>query len=295
MKINDVVELLKKEGYECVFFGDSERKVEGFSDPSDYRNNSIIWLGDIKYLELKDGQNCSDVALLLCSENFKEKKLFPNVLVCKDPRNAFVRLLELSQKEDELVGIAESAVIDPGTVIGKNVYIGPNCVIGKDVIIGDNSKLMPGCYIEHTKMGNNCVVYPNCVIGMAGFGFRKEKSLVMEPHIGKVILGDNVEVLSGSVIERGSTKDTTIGKGTKLACLTNIGHNVTVGENCQIIGGIMNGFATIGDRSELIRCIVANRIKIGHDVKIGLNSTVVRDIPNNVIAFGSPAKVKGSN
>lgn len=294
MKISEVMDLLHAEGYACELFGDPDCVVDGFADPSEYRDGAIIWLGDIKYLTLQDDQGYSDIALLLCKDDFMEKDLFPNVLVCEDPRNAFVRLLELSQEEDELIGVDLSAVIDPSAVIGQDVYIAPNCVIGKDVVIGDNCKIMPGAYIEHTIMGNNCIIYPNCVIGVAGFGFRKDSALVMEPHVGKVVLGDNIEILSGSVIERGSTKNTTIGRGTKLACLTNVGHNVTVGEDCQIIGGILNGFANIGDRSELIRCVVGNRIKIGKDTKIGLNSTVVRDIPDNVVAFGSPARIKSS-
>ena len=295
MKAKEIEQTLLHEGYPCRLLGDSQAEINGFSDPSEYRLGTMIWLGDIKYLALKEEQTFSDVALLLCKESFKEKSRFKNVLICDDPRNAFIRLMELSQDDVPLVGIDESALIDQDAVLGKNVYIGPNCVVGKDVVIGDNCKIMAGVFIEHATLGSNCSIYPNCVIGAAAFGFRKQKSLVIEPHLGRVVLGDNVEILSSSVVERGSTKDTVVGEGSKIACLTNIGHNVTIGKNCQIIGCMINGFASVGDESELIHCVVANRIKIGKNVKIGLNSTVVRDIPDNSIAFGSPARVRGGN
>lgn len=295
MKAKEVERVLLEEGYACKLVGNSQVEVNGFSDPSDYRLGTIIWLGDIKYLTLKEEQDFSDIALLLCENGFKEKDKFKNVLICDDPRNAFLRLMELSQNDVPLVGVDKSAVIEQGTVFGKNVYVGPNCVIGKDVVIGNDCKIMAGSFIEHTTLGSNCSVYPNCVIGTAAFGFRKQESLVMEPHLGRVVLGNDVEVLSSSVIERGSTKDTVIGEGSKIACLTNIGHNVTVGRNCQIIGCMINGFASVGDESELIHCVVANRIKIGKNVKVGLNSTVVRDIPDNSVAFGSPARVRGDH
>ena len=292
MKVKDIESLLKKEGYSCVLCGDGDVEIEGFSDPSSYRAGTVIWLGDMKYLSLREEQTVQDVALLMCRDTLEGREQFPNVLICEDPRNAFVRLMELAQCEKREEGIHPSATIDAGAIIGEHVYIGPNCVIGKDVVIGDNCSIMPGSYVEHTEMGDNCEIYPNCVIGTAAFGFRKDDGLVMEPHLGRVILGNNVDVLSGSVIERGTTKDTVIGDGTKLACLANVGHNVTIGRDCQIIGGIINGFAEVGDNSELIRCVVANRKKIGKNVKIGLNSTVVKDIPDDVVAFGSPARIK---
>lgn len=292
MKAKDIERLLREEGYPCTLHGDGDVGIEGFSDPSSYRAGTVIWLGDMKYLSLGEGQTIQDVALLMCLDTLEGHEQFPNVLVCDDPRNAFVRLMELAQCEEKKEGIHPSAIIDPDAVFGEHVYIGPNCVIGKNVVIGDNCSIMPGAYIEHTVMGNNCEIYPNCVIGTAAFGFRKDDGLVMEPHLGRVVLGNGVDVLSGSVIERGTTKDTVIGDGTKLACLANVGHNVTIGRDCQIIGGVINGFVEIGDNSELIRCVVANRKKIGKNVKIGLNSTVVKDIPDNVVVFGSPARIK---
>lgn len=292
MIISEMVKTLQAEGYVCELHGDPEVEISGFADPSDYRAGAVIWLGDMKYLKLKEGQSFQDIALLMCEGSLDGWEEFPNVLVCDDPRNAFIRLMELAETDDGRVGIHPSAVVDPDTIIGERVYIGPNVVIGKDVIIGDDCRIFPGVVIEHTTMGNRCSIYPNCVIGAAAFGYRKEESLVMEPHIGRVVLGDDVDILSASVVDRGTTKDTVVGCGTKVTCLTNIGHNVTIGKNCQINGGKLHGFTVVGDDTEIICSIVANRITIGKNVKIGLNSTVVRDIPDDVVAFGSPARIK---
>lgn len=293
MRAKEIEQILLQEGYACRLEGDSETEVNGFSDPSDYRPGTMIWLGNLKYLQLGESQSCKDISLLLCDEDLEERELFPNVLICDDPRNSFIRLMELANSEKVHVGIHPTAVVSDDAIIGRNVYIGPNVVIGSEVVIGDNCKLMPGCVLEHATLGKNCTVYPNCVIGTAAFGFRKSEELVMEPHLGRTIIEDNVEILSGSVVERGTTKNTIVGKGTKISCLTNVGHNVTIGQNCQLMGNsAINGFAVLEDDVEIVSCCVANRVRIGKGSKIGINSTVLSDIPANVIAYGTPAKVK---
>lgn len=293
MKIEEVEQILLQEGYACKLIGDSQVEVDGFSDPSDYRFGTMIWLGDLKYLQLKENQTYKDVSLLLCKKDLEGRNNFPNVLLCDDPRNAFIRLMELSDSKEKEVGVHPSAVVSDDVIIGANVYIGPNVVIGKEVVIGDNCTLMPGCVLEHTTLGDNCTIYPNCVIGTAAFGFRKDKNLIMEPHLGRAIIEDDVEILSGSVVERGTTKDTVIGKGSKISCLTNVGHNVTIGKNCQLMGNsAVNGFAVLEDDVEIVSCCIANRVRIGRGSKIGINSTVLTDIPANVVAFGTPAKVR---
>ena len=298
MKIEEVEQILLQEGYACKLIGDSQVEVDGFSDPGDYRSGTMIWLGDLKYLQLKENQSYKDVSLLLCKEDLEGKDNFLNLLVCDDPRNAFMRLLELYELEThqaEPQGIDQRAIVDDSVVVGKDVYIGPGSVIGKGVVLGDGTRIMPNAYLEFTTTGKNCLIFPGCVIGVAAHGYRRDKSLAMEPHIGRVVLGNNVNVLAGSVIERGTVSNTVIGDDTKIANMTNVGHNTKVGKRCQINGGKLHGGVTVGDDTEIICSFVANRVKIGSNVKIGLNSTVVRDIPDHSIAFGSPAKVKGEH
>lgn len=295
MKAKEIEHLLNEEGYSCRLFGNPDVEVEGFADPYDYRDGSVIWLGDIKYLTLPPEQY-ERVALLMCKKGMAGKELFPNVLICEDPRNAFMRLLEVEAGKKEkksLCGIDPNAIVDESTQIGEDVYIGPGAVVGPDVILGDRTQIMPNVFIEHTTTGEDCIIFPGCVIGVAAHGYRKEKRMTMELHIGRVVLGDRVNVLSSSVVERGTVSNTVIGNDTKIANMTNIGHNTKVGERCQINGGKLHGGVLVGDDTEIICSFVANRIKIGSNVKIGLNSTVVRDIPNNSIAFGSPARVRG--
>lgn len=297
MKAKEIENLLNEEGYPCKLLGNPDKEISGFADPYDYRENSVIWLGDLKYLTLPPEQY-EKVALLMCRENMSGRELFPNVLVCEDPRNAFMRLLELEvrkKEESKLCGIDPNAIIDASAQIGKDVYIGPGAVIGPDVVLGDRTRVMPNAYIEHTRTGKDCEIFPSCVVGVAAHGYRKDNNMTMEPHIGKVILGDRVNILASSVIERGTVSDTVIGSDTKIANMTNVGHNTKVGQRCQINGGKLHGGVIVGDDTEIICSYVANRIKIGSNVKIGLNSTVVRDIPDNVTVFGSPARVRNNH
>ncbi|MGH3440875.1 MAG: UDP-3-O-(3-hydroxymyristoyl)glucosamine N-acyltransferase, partial [Nitriliruptorales bacterium] len=102
--------------------------------------------------------------------------------------------------------------------------MGDNTVVGDRVIIEQN-----------TRIGKNCIIQPGTVIGADGFAYeRLEDTLELQrfPHIGGVVLGNNVEICSNCSIARGSLSDTIIGEGTKLDALVHIAHNVEIGRHC---------------------------------------------------------------
>ncbi len=129
-------------------------------------------------------------------------------------------------------------------------------------------------------------------IGQKGFGFIPLKNKNMKfPHIGKVIIKDDVEIASGCTIDRGSVDDTTIGNNTYLDNQVHIAHNVRIGSNCMIAGQVGFAGSTIVGNNVSIggQAGVSGHLKIGNNVKIGGGSGVVKDVNDGQIVMGYPA------
>ena len=178
------------------------------------------------------------------------------------------------------VEIGENTIIGSNTILESNVRIGKKCVIGSGVII------------KNSIIKNNVVIQDNCKIGQKGFGFIPfNKKNIKFPHIGCVIINDNVEIASGCTIDRGSVSDTVIGNNTYLDNQVHVAHNVKIGENCMIAGQVgFAGSSQIGN-NVLIggQAGVSGHLKIGNNVKIGGGSGVVKDIEDNQTIMGYPA------
>ena len=136
------------------------------------------------------------------------------------------------------------------------------------------------------------MIQDGCKIGVKGFGFipSKEKNFRF-PHIGSVILNDNVELGANCTIDRGSIGDTIIGKNTFLDNQVHVAHNVKIGKNCMIAGQVgFAGSTTIGDNVSIGgQAGISGHLKIGNNVKIGGGSGVVKNIPDNTTVMGYPA------
>ncbi len=178
------------------------------------------------------------------------------------------------------VKIGKSSLIGSNTIIEKNVNIGKNCVVGSDVMI------------KNSLIGNSVIIQDGTKIGLKGFGFIPiENQNLRFPHIGKVVLEDNVELGSSCTIDRGSIDDTRIGKNTFLDNQVHMAHNVKIGKNCMIAGQVgFAGSTTIGNNVSIGgQAGISGHLKIGNNVKIGGGSGVVNDINDNVVVMGYPA------
>jgi UDP-3-O-[3-hydroxymyristoyl] glucosamine N-acyltransferase len=190
------------------------------------------------------------------------------------------------------VKFGNNVLIGKNVKIGKNSLIGSNSIIEHDVIIGQNCIIGSGVILKNTILGDRVVVQDNSKIGLKGFGFipLKEKNLKF-PHIGRVIISNDVEIGSGCTIDRGSIGDTCVGSNSYLDNQVHIAHNVKIGRNCMIAGQVgFAGSSVIGDKVSIGgQAGVSGHLKIGNNVKIGGGSGVVKDIEDNQIVMGYPA------
>ena len=184
-------------------------------------------------------------------------------------------------------------------LLGKNVRIGKKCSIGHNTIIEKNVKIGKNCnigsnvIIKNTIIGNNTNILDGAILGKKGFGFFPEKSInTRYPHIGMVIVGNNVEIGCNNTIDRGSLTNTIIGDGTFLDNQVHIAHNVKIGKNCIITGQVgFAGSSSIGDRVMIGgQSGISGHITVGDNVQIGGGSGVIKNISSNSKVMGYPAR-----
>jgi len=181
----------------------------------------------------------------------------------------------------ENVKIGKHSIIGHNSIIESNVTIGKNCIIGSNVII------------KNTIIGNYVSVIDGAIIGKKGFGFFPKKNKnIRYPHIGMVIIGNNVEIGCNNTIDRGSLSNTIIGNNCFFDNQVHVAHNVKIGNNCIIAGQVgIAGSSTIGNNVMIGgQAGISGHLKIGNNVKIAGGSGVIKNIPDNTNVMGYPAK-----
>jgi len=186
----------------------------------------------------------------------------------------------------------KNVLIGKNVTIGKNSHIGSNSIIESNVVIGDNCIVGSFVTIRNSLISNDVFIQDGSKIGVKGFGFIPIKGKnIRTPHVGKVILGEGVEIGSNSTIDRGSFGDTVVGKNTFIDNQVHIAHNVQIGENCMIAGQVGFAGSTIIGNNVVIggQSGISGHLKIGNNVKIGGGSGVINNIPDNYQVMGYPA------
>ncbi len=236
-----------------------------------------------------------------------------NLLITENPYLAFAKITNHFYPVDYASfkgDIAQTAVIDGTAKIGKNVWIeafatiganaeiGDNCHIGAGTVIGRGVKIGNDCFISNNSslnfclVGNSAIIHNGARIGQDGFGFAQEKGHnVKVPQVGRVIIGDNVEIGANTCIDRGSGPDTVIGDGTKIDNQVQIGHNVHIGKHCIIVAQVgISGSTQLGDHVMVGgQAGMTGHLKIGAQARIAAGSGVGFDVAPGESVGGYPA------
>ncbi len=189
--------------------------------------------------------------------------------------------------------IGPLAVIGAGAEIGAGSIIGPHAVLGDGVVLGEGCRIGAHATISHCIAGRRVVLHPGARVGQEGFGFAvtPEGRFETMPQLGRVILGDFVEVGANACIDRGSQADTVLGAGTRLDNLVQIGHNVRLGRGCVVVAQVgISGSTTVGDGVQLGgQAGITGHLTIGDRERIGAQAGVMGDVPAGSDVVGSPA------
>ncbi len=192
------------------------------------------------------------------------------------------------------VAIGEYAVIGAGASIGDGVMIGAHCVIGDGVSVGEDSRLWPGVTLyTGATIGDRVFIHAGARIGCDGFGYVfRDGAHQKIPHIGRCIIGDDVEIGANTTIDRGSIDDTIIGRGTKIDNLVHIAHNVRIGEKCLLMAQVgVAGSVVIGDGAILAgQAGISGHLTIGAGARLAAQAGVFGDIPAGETWSGYPAR-----
>ncbi|CAM1347192.1 UDP-3-O-(3-hydroxymyristoyl)glucosamine N-acyltransferase [Tenacibaculum insulae] len=304
--IMEINSLLKGE-----LIGNCSEKITAPEQIEKAIKGQITFIGNKKFARLWEVSNASAA---IVDEKIEivpgENKAFIKV---KNADLAMATLLEAFQPEAPHfeTDIHPTAVIDKTVTLGKGCKIGANSYIGKNVVLGDGVIVYPNVSIfddttignqttiwsgtvirERTIIGNNCIFHNNVSIGADGFGYRpSEQGLTKIPHIGNVVIGNQVEVGANSCIDRGKFSSTILGDGCKIDNLVQIGHNSVLGRFCIMAGNSgLAGSVTLGDGVIIGgSASIKDHTTIHSGAKVGAGSGVIADVAAGKTVVGYPA------
>jgi UDP-3-O-[3-hydroxymyristoyl] glucosamine N-acyltransferase len=233
------------------------------------------------------------------------------LLVAREPYKAFARVAQAFYPEAApRPGRAPSAIIDPAAIVpadceigahvvieagarlGARCRIGPNTVIAAAVELGDDCQIGPNVTLSHCLIGARVVLHPGVRIGQAGFGFAPDRNGPIKiPQLGRVIVGDDVDIGANTTIDRGSGHDTVIGPGTMIDNLVQIAHNVVIGRGCVLAGQVgISGSTRLGDFVMAGgQAGLAGHLTIGSGARLAAKSGLMRDVAAGETVSGIPA------
>jgi UDP-3-O-[3-hydroxymyristoyl] glucosamine N-acyltransferase len=302
------------DGIGARLFGDGSVELRGISSIAQASPGDLVFVEDERHLERALG---SRAAAVITGEFFRAGNLKP-VLVCDQPRLAFARAAELLRtKRERKTAIHPSASVDPsaecgagvsidervvireGVKIGERTWIGAGSVIGAHVTLGEDCELYPHVTVyPGVRLGNRVVAHSGAVLGSDGFGYVRDRASGHHqkfPQVGRLEIGDDVEIGANSTVDRGALEVTCIGRGTKIDNLVHVGHNVQIGEDVVIAAQTgVSGSVVIGDD-----VVIGGQVGIGDHVRIEAGAILGAQsgIPTNkvirgrgVIFWGTPAR-----
>ena len=302
IKINDILILLKLKKQKVNF------PVNDIKELETAKKNDITFFNSIKYLELIKKTKARiiitnkkfthiipskikviEVKNVLLAISYVTSLFYPNSI----NDNSDFDVSRINKNNFKKSRFGENVLIGRNVKIGKNCSIGHNTIIESNVSIGNDCNIGNNVVIKNSIIGNNTNILDGAIIGKKGFGFFPgTNSNIRYPHIGAVIIGNNVEIGCNNTIDRGSLSNTIIDDGTFLDNQVHVAHNVKIGKNCIITAQVgFAGSSSIGNKVMIGgQAGISGHLIIGDNVQIGGGSGVVKNIPSNTKVMGYPAR-----
>jgi len=274
--------------------GENKSLVTNISAITDSDNGTFSWLNPTRLdKEVLVEKTKAGFIVIDSDEVFepKENQMFIRV---SNPKLFYIKTISKFLNSKSLSGIHSTSIVSPLAKIHPSVTIGPFCIIG-ECEIGEETVIDSNCKIgDNTKISKRVKIGTGVVIGGDGYGYVDDidGSKLRFPHIGGVIIFDDVEIGSNTCIDKGTLSNTVINQGVKIDNLVHIAHNVVIGKNSMIVANVVIGGSTlIGENSWIApSATLRDGISIGSRSTVGLGALVTKSIPSNEIWAGFPAK-----
>lgn len=292
--------------------GDANTAIDGIAAIDDVGTSSLTFATDERYLRAALTSRAAAVLTEPALADALQTSRKP-LLIVPSARVALATILRsLEPPAPEKPYRAPSAVVDPSADIAPDVYVGPLVVIGPGAVVGADCVLLAGAYVgAGARLGRGCTLHPKAmlldrciagdrvtlqagaVVGSDGFGYAFfDGTFAKIPQIGDVVLGDDVEIGANTCIDRAQTGTTSIGTGSKIDNLVQIGHNCRIGKHCGFAA--MTGLAgstVIGDYTVVGgQSAFKGHITVGSRVRIAGNTMVWGDVADDAFISGQPAR-----
>lgn len=290
--------------------GDANAAVTGVSGLEQAQSGHLSFYGNQKYKK-QLAETKASVVLVPDDAPARGEKTYIKVA---HPHLAFARIAQVfhpprkfepgisaratvhpTAKIDSTATVMDNAFISAGAVIGARAVLFPGVYVGVDARIGDDTLLSANVSVmDRCLIGARCLLHPSAVIGADGFGFALDMSVpehVKIPQAGIVRIEDDVEIGASSCVDRATTGETVVGKGSKIDNLVQVGHNSTIGPLsilCAQVG--LSGTTELGTGVVLAGQVgVAGHLRIGDLAKIGAQAGVISDVEDGAVLLGAPA------
>ncbi|WP_031553361.1 UDP-3-O-(3-hydroxymyristoyl)glucosamine N-acyltransferase [Parvularcula oceani] len=290
--------------------GAGRSAVTHAAGPQDTALGGVVFLEDARAIAAASGT--PSLILTVPAAEREVRSCFPEASLglTDAPRAAFARLagaLHVSRMEAmppaagidpqariaPTAEIAPSAVICAGALVHDGAVVGPFALIGPGVVLGADVRIGSHASVTHAVLGAGCVLSAGVRIGEAGFGYTAgEEGPLAVPQLGRVILGERVEIGANSCVDRGTLGDTEIGSATKIDNLCQVAHNCRIGRNVLIASQTgISGSVTIGDGVMIGgQAGMADHIEIGEGAVVAAKAGLMRNVPAGERWGGIPAR-----
>jgi UDP-3-O-[3-hydroxymyristoyl] glucosamine N-acyltransferase len=306
MRVRELAEWLG-----ATFEGDGEKELIGVAPIETAGGGEVAFVGGRKAAAQVESSaaGCLIVPLTWPSPSYR------TVIRAAEPRTAFARAMNRFYPTAELTpGVHPTAVIGRDVELGAMAYVGPHAVIGNGTRIGVATSIGAGCVVgKRVAIGEGCVLHPNvtvydncdigrgsilhsgCVVGADGFGYVMEHDRWHKfPQVGRVEIGDFVELGANSCVDRAALGVTSIGEGTKLDNMVHVGHNCRIGKHVVVAaqtgfsgGVVVEDYAVIGGQVGIgDKARIESRAVLGSGCGV-LTSKIVR---SGETVWGTPAR-----
>jgi len=290
--------LLEKKMYSLNAFIDKQFIVKDGnfettgSAKATYNNYILCYAVTLKYIQKAD--NNPHISCIITNKELADEVKNKAVAIAEEPDMLFGQIVNHLIEAGKLTPSMDFG-IDKTAIIHSTAIISDKCKIGKNVIVGRNSIIE-----DYTILEDNVIIGDNVVIGCDGFYFKRDKAgkLIKFLHAGGVHLQKNVEVMTGSMVQRAHDANFTIvGEGTKISVNVNIGHSSHIGKHNMITGNVqIAGRATIGDNCWIgTSSTISDSVVIGNNAEIKIGSIVVKNVKDNEIVSGNFAILHSTN